>query len=163
MDVVGLDHLYLSVSDFARAEAFYDGVMRALGYFKGTRAIAGEPHAHYFNRAMQISLRPARTAAAHDPYAPGLHHLCLQLRDRPAVDEAHAALLALGVEATAPALYPEYAADYYATFFADPDGLRLELVARRSGRDAVVREWDALNELGRFVNPMQELEARRKG
>ena len=104
MDVVGLDHLYLTVSDFGRAAAIYDRVMRTLGYFKGTRAIGGDPHAHYFNRGMQISIRPARTATAHDPYAPGLHHLCLQLRDRAAVDEARAFLRALGVEATAPAL-----------------------------------------------------------
>jgi catechol 2,3-dioxygenase-like lactoylglutathione lyase family enzyme len=160
MEVIGLDHVYLTVSDFARAEAFYDRVMRALGYFKGTAPIGGDPHAHYFNRVMQISIRPARTAAPHDPYAPGLHHLCLQLRDRAAVDEAHATLVALGVEATAPAPYPEYAPDYYATFFEGPDGLRFELVARRSKRDAIVREWSELRE---FVNPFEELEARRKG
>jgi glyoxylase I family protein len=43
----------------------------------------------------------------HDPYAPGLHHLCLQVPDRALVDEAHAALLAVGVNATGPRLCPE--------------------------------------------------------
>jgi hypothetical protein len=29
--MLGLDHLYLAVSDFAAAERFYDGVMKTLG------------------------------------------------------------------------------------------------------------------------------------
>ena len=157
MEITGLDHLYLTVSDFERSQAFYDRVMRALGFFKIDAPIGGDRHAHYFNRAMQLSIRPARSPAPHDPYAPGLHHLCLQVPDRAAVDQAHAILAGLGVPATPPALYPEYAGDYYATFFTDPDGLRFELVARRSGRDAVVREW---NELRSFEDPMKELRER---
>jgi glyoxylase I family protein len=159
MPIVGLDHVYLVVSDFDRSETFYDRVMRALGFFKGDRAIAGERHAHYFNRALQISIRPARSPVPHDPYAPGLHHLCLQALDRKTVDEGHLALVALSVEATPPALYPEYAEDYYATFFADPDGMRFEIVARRAARDEIVREW---SELRTFLNPIQELRARRR-
>jgi len=159
VEIVGLDHVYLAVTDFARSIAFYDPVMKALGFFKGDRAIAGERHAHYFNRALQLSIRPARTAVRHDPYAPGLHHLCLQALDRASVDEAHAALTALGVQATAPRLYPEYADDYYATFFEDPDGIRHEIVARRALREEIVREWD---ELRSFVNPLQELRERRR-
>src|ERR1700733_9940253 len=58
MEIVGVDHLYLSVSDFARSLAFYDAVMQALGFFKGDRTIGGDPHAHYFNRALQLSIRP---------------------------------------------------------------------------------------------------------
>jgi catechol 2,3-dioxygenase-like lactoylglutathione lyase family enzyme len=157
---LGLDHIYLAVSDFTRSAEYYDRVMRALGFFKGDSPIAGEPHAHYFNRAIQLSIRPARSTVPHDPYAPGLHHICLQAPDRAAVDDAHVALAGIGVLATQPRLYPEYAGDYYATFFEDPDGIRLEIVARRSGRDEIVREWD---ELRSFVNPLQELRERRRG
>jgi glyoxylase I family protein len=159
MEIIGLDHLYIAVSDFAQSENFYDRVMRALGFFKGDRLIAGERHAHYFNRALQISIRPARSQGRHDPYAPGLHHLCLQAADRKAVDDGRAALVALGVEATPPQLYPEYADDYYATFFADPDGVRFEIVARRASRDETVREW---SELRSFLNPLQDLRDRRR-
>jgi glyoxylase I family protein len=59
------------------------------------------------------------------------------------VDAAHARLRALGVAASAPRLYPEYNPDYYATFFEDPDGIRLELVARKAKRDEIVARWDA--------------------
>lgn len=158
MDVIALDHIYLAVSDFDRSESFYDVVMRALGFFKGDKAIAGERHAHYFNRALQISIRPARSAGPHDPYASGLHHLCLQVPDRRSVDEAQATLAGLHVAATPPKLYSEYAPDYYSTFFEDPDGIRFEIVARRSGRDETVREWA---EFRSFVNPLQELRERR--
>ncbi|MEW6273469.1 MAG: hypothetical protein AB1689_29675 [Thermodesulfobacteriota bacterium] len=47
LEVIGLDHLYISVGDFARSEAFYDRLMRYLGFRKGDKKIAGEPHAHY--------------------------------------------------------------------------------------------------------------------
>jgi catechol 2,3-dioxygenase-like lactoylglutathione lyase family enzyme len=142
LEVIGLDHLYLAVSDFARASRFYDAVMGALGFRKWDRPIAGEPHAHYYDRTLQVSIRPAHSARPHDPYAPGLHHLCLQVRDPAAVDGAFARLRALGVAASEPRLYPEYNPDYYATFLEDPDGIRLELVARKAKRDEVVARWD---------------------
>lgn len=154
MDVIGIDHIYLAVSDFAASEAFYDALMRALGFFKSDRPIGGERHAHYFNRVMQLSIRPARSSAAHDPYAPGLHHLCLQVATPADVDMAYASVHGLGIAATPPRAYPEYSTDYYATFFSDPNGIRLEIVARRRMRDDIVREWDQLRS---FLNPLQEL------
>lgn len=158
MDVIGIDHIYLAVSDFAASEAFYDAVMRALGFYKSDRPIGGERHAHYFNRALQLSIRPARSASAHDPYAPGLHHLCLQVAAPGDVEAAHARLHGLGIAATPPRTYPEYSADYYATFFTDPDGIRLEIVARRQLRNDIVREWDRFRS---FVNPLQDLQRER--
>src|SRR5881397_461790 len=62
MEVIGLDHIYVSVSDFARSEAFYDRVMGTLGFRKGDKPIGGDRHAHYFNRSLQYTIRPARNA-----------------------------------------------------------------------------------------------------
>jgi len=109
--------------------------MQFLGFRKGDKVIGGEPHAHYFNRVLQYTIRPARGGrVGHDPYTPGLHHLCFQLPDRASVDETFAALRSWDVAASEPKLYPEYNDDYYATFFPDPDGLRLEVVARSRHR-----------------------------
>jgi glyoxylase I family protein len=152
--VVGLDHLYLTVTDVAASEAFYDAVFGLLDFRKTDTAIAGDPHRHYFNRIMQISIRQAKTAAAHDPYAPGLHHVGLQVADKAAVDRFQALAVAKGIAATAPAFYPQYADDYYATFFSDPDGLKFEIVARRARRKLYAERW---SELTSWLNPIQAL------
>ena len=149
--VTAVDHLYVTVADLVRSERFYDGVMRALGFRKGTTPIGGEPHLHYFNPVTQYTIRPARDPAAHDPYRPGLHHVCLRVADRTQVDAAVIALRALGIAVSEPRLYPEYAPDYYATFFSDPDGIRLELVAHRHMRSLIRDNWDRLTE---FENPL---------
>ena len=153
LDVTAVDHVYVAVRDLARSSAFYDAVMRFLGFKKGTGPIGGEPHAHYYNRVTQYTIRPAHGAGDHDPYCPGLHHLCFRVATPADVDAAAAGLRALGVAATDPALYPEYAADYYATFFTDPDGIRLEIVADRRMRSLVRDHWDELPE---FENPVQK-------
>lgn len=159
LEVLGLDHLYLSVADLPRSERFYDPVMRQLGFRKGDKPIAGEPHVHYFNRVLQLTIRPAKTASRHDPRAPGLHHVCFQLATAADVDAAAAALRKLGVDATDPHLYPEYHPDYYATFFTDPDGIRLELVCRTPYRDGLVEHW---HEFTTFLNPWAEFLSRKR-
>lgn len=156
MHVTGLDHLYVTASNFVRSERFYDAVMARLGFRKSDRPIASEPHAHYFNPHMQYTIRGARARTpVHDPYAPGVYHVCLQVPDRAAVDEAFHHLHGLGVEASPPREYPEYAPDYYATFFCDPDGIRLEVVARRSLREEIAQNWERFD---RFLNPVAALQ-----
>lgn len=156
----GIDHLYLSVRDPAVSEAWYDRLMQALGLHKGDRAIAGEPHAHYLAPTFQLTLRPARSAVSHDPYVAGLHHLCFQVESRETVDQCHALIGALGISVSGPRFYPEYNPEYYAIFFEDPDGIRLEIVARTSYRQALQARW---NEFDRFLNPLQALPPRDAG
>ena len=143
VDVIGIDHVYLAVSDLVRAEAFYDRLMmEVLGFRKGTMPIAGEPHRHYYNRHYGFSLRPARSATPHDPYAPGLHHFCFRVEDEAAVRRAAGELRARGIDASEPRYYPEYAPDYFATFFEDPDGIRLEITNFRENRKQRMLHWD---------------------
>jgi hypothetical protein len=63
--------------------------------------------------------------------------------DEAAVDRAFGELRTAGVEATEPCYYPEYAPDYYATFFSDPDGLRLEVMNFRETRRRIMYDWEA--------------------
>jgi glyoxylase I family protein len=150
IDITGVDHIYLSVRDFARSERFYDGVMEALGFKKSDEWIAGEPHAHYLRPTLQITIRPAHSQAPHDSYAAGLHHLCLQAASKSDIDDAYRSLTQLGVAASAPKLYPEYNPEYYATFFEDPDGLRLEIVGRTTTRRTLAERW---GQFKTFLNP----------
>jgi glyoxylase I family protein len=158
LHVLRLDHLYVTVRDLAASERFYDPVMQALGFKKGTRAVADEPHVHYLGRALQYTIRPARSGERADPYATGsLHHVCFQLADAAAVDEAFRRLRALAVEVSEPQLYPEYRPGYYASFFQDPDGIRIEIVSDTAGRRLVRDRW---HELTDFVDPVAKLLAR---
>jgi len=144
VEVIGIDHVYLTVRDLARSEAFYRGVMEVLGYRPAHSTIGGDPHVHFYNRQFGFSLRPARAnTPEHDPYAPGLHHFCFRVLDEAAVDRATAELRALGVDATDPRYYQEYAPDYYATFFSDPDGIRLEITNFREQRRRRMFDWEA--------------------
>ena len=140
-EVIGIDHFYLSVSDLARSEIFYDRVMPILGFRKNSFSIDGTPHIQYFNRHFGYVLRPANIKTPHDPYAPGLHHVCFRVEDAVDVGDTARKLRAAGIDASDPKLFPEYAPDYHATFFRDPDGLRLEVTNFRAERRQRHDEW----------------------
>lgn len=141
-EVIGIDHIYITVSSLERSEVFYDRVLlEALGFRKNKFTLGGDPHIQYFNRHFGYVLRPSRTQAAHDPYAPGLHHFCLRVDSVAEVVAVAAQLRAAGVEATEAKLHPEYAPDYWATFFTDPDGIRLEVTNYRLERRERHDNW----------------------
>ena len=144
VEVIGLDHVFVAVRDLRRSEEFYDRVMPVLGFRKGEASIGDAPHAIYYNRRFAYALRPAKEGTPdHNPYAPGLHHLCFRVVDEAAVDRAGDELRGAGVEVTEPRYYPEYAPDYYAIFFQDPDGLRLEVMNFRETRRKLMYDWEA--------------------
>jgi len=144
-EVIGFDHVYLTVSSLPRSELFYDRVLKdTLGFRKNAFALDGDPHVQYFNRQFGIVLRPARSTAAHDRYAPGLHHLCLRVAEPADVERTATALAAAGIVTTSPRLYPEYAPDYVAIFIDDPDGIRCEITNFRAERRERMNRWEGL-------------------
>lgn len=136
VEVTGIDHICIAVSDLDRSEKFYDAVMTVLGFRKNKFLNEDEPHVQYYNRHFSFVLRPARISSPHNPFAPGLHHFCFRVGDTVAVDEAAKRFGEAGIDCDAPQFYPEYAPDYYAIYFSDPDGIRLELNNDRPGRRA---------------------------
>ena len=141
IEVIGIDHIYIAVSDLKVSEAFYDRVFLNLGFRKNGFPISGDPHIQYYNRHFGYVLRPAKTLQAHDSYAPGLHHFCLRVDSAAHVNDAANALRAAGVEVSEPKAYPEYASDYVACFFSDPDELRLEITNYRQERKDRHNNW----------------------
>ncbi|HZW25616.1 MAG TPA: VOC family protein [Gallionella sp.] len=134
-EVTGIDHIYITVSDLQHSESFYDHVLlETLGFRKNSFTLGGDPHIQYFNRHLGYVLRPSRNSGGHDSCAPGLHHFCLRVESVEDVVAVADQLRARGVEASEAKLYPEYAPDYWATFFTDPDGLRLEVTNYRQER-----------------------------
>jgi catechol 2,3-dioxygenase-like lactoylglutathione lyase family enzyme len=141
--LVGLGHVDLVCSDLDRSLAFYATVLGQLGLqapvtFPGERGEA----IHYLRfpapGSGSLGLREASGPEAgreHELYAPGLHHLAFAVESTADVDAAHAAAVDAGaVILHAPRLWPEYGADYYATFVLDPDGFRIEIASKRDAR-----------------------------
>jgi len=128
IDTLGLDHVELTVNDLARATAFYETVLGALGF----RRVPGAPHPFFSNAHTSVGLNQApleTRGAAFDRWRVGLHHLALRARSREDVDRFHTFLVETGITVLdPPAEYPQYGPGYYAVFFSDPDGLKLELV-----------------------------------
>jgi glyoxylase I family protein len=138
--LLGLGHVDLVCTDVARSIAFYERVLGPLGLgnaavFEGER---GES-IHYlrFPRpgSGSIGLRQAFEEQDFGLYAPGLHHVAFAVESRADVDSAHAAAVAVAADVLhAPREFPQYHPDYYATFFLDPDGFRVEVATARDAR-----------------------------
>jgi len=141
-EVIGIDHIYITVSDHARSETFYDLVLRdTLAFRKNVFVLDGEPHIQYFNRQFGFVLCPARNTTPYNPYSPGLHHFCLRVESIAEVSALAYKLRSLGVEASEAKNYPKYAPDYWATFFSDPDGIQLEVTNYRQERRERRDHW----------------------
>ena len=141
-EVIGIDHIYIAVSNLERSEVFYDRVLlEALSFRKNKFTLGGDPHIQYFNRHFGYVLRPSRTPAAHDSYSPGLNHFCLRVESVADVVAVATQLRGTGIAASEAKLYPEYASDYWATYFTDPDGIRLEVTNYRLERRERHDNW----------------------
>jgi len=133
----GVHHISITVNDFDRAKQFYTTLFGHLGG-QTIMDVTGAPHKHEGCRMMLFALptfmigvweaAPEHRGRTFDRYSVGLHHFAIALESRAAVDEVYRKLVADGVQILdAPAEYP-YAPGYYAVFFTDPDGIKLELV-----------------------------------
>jgi glyoxylase I family protein len=125
-------HLDLTVADPVESRPLYELFLGHCGF---TLKSAGDEWAgfgHAGKRYPAITLLKATGDGArrgHDRYSPGLHHLALRASSRADVDALHAKLVGFGATVLdAPAEYPDYGAGYYAVFFADADGMKLEYV-----------------------------------
>jgi catechol 2,3-dioxygenase-like lactoylglutathione lyase family enzyme len=138
--LLGIGHVDLVCRDVERSIAFYRRVLGPLGLgneavFPGER----EEPIHYLRfpkpGSGSIGLRQALEDQEFELYAPGFHHLALAVDRRADVDAAHEAAVAAGAEILhAPREFPQYRENYYATFFLDPDGFRVEVATARDVR-----------------------------
>jgi glyoxylase I family protein len=128
IEVLSADHVDLTVNDLERSIAFYEKVLGALGF----RRVPHETYIAWANAHMGIGLHAAareERGAVFNRYRVGFHHLALRARRREDVDRFHRFLVEERITVLdPPAEYPGYGPDYYAVFFADPDGMKLELV-----------------------------------
>jgi catechol 2,3-dioxygenase-like lactoylglutathione lyase family enzyme len=119
--VVGIDHISIRVSDYKKSKAFYSRLFEFLGF-----EISDEyPNTiGWTNGRTRYWIAPAEGRKKHRIGDVGLHHYAFELRNRKDVDALQAFLKDERVRIVDPA--DEYYDDYYAVFFLDPDGIKLE-------------------------------------
>jgi catechol 2,3-dioxygenase-like lactoylglutathione lyase family enzyme len=122
--VLGVDHIVIRVADFETSKAFYGKVLGFLGF---------KPMEHYADAAgwsngkTRFWIGEADAAGKKHKHRIGnigFHHYAFELASRADVDALGAFLQKLGAKIVDPP--GEYYDDYYAVFFLDPDGLKLE-------------------------------------
>jgi catechol 2,3-dioxygenase-like lactoylglutathione lyase family enzyme len=128
----GVHHVDLVVSSIERSLPFYRDLLGPLGWhgISEVEGERGETIFYLWGPGTEIGLREAQTRRDEpvDRYEPGLHHLCLEAVSRSVVDERADWLREQGAEIESGPKEYGYTLGYYAVFFYDPDGLKLEIV-----------------------------------
>ena len=122
--VVGIDHLVIRVSKYKRSKEFYGRLFAFLGFEISDEY---EDSIGWTNGQTRFWIAEADAGARRHKYqlgGVGFHHYAFGLRTRKDVDDLQDFLKELGATIVDPA--DEYYDDYYAVFFLDPDGLKLE-------------------------------------
>jgi catechol 2,3-dioxygenase-like lactoylglutathione lyase family enzyme len=119
--VVGIDHISIRVSNYEKSKAFYGRLFEFLGF-----EISDEyPNTiGWTNGKTRYWIAPAEGRKKYRIGDVGLHHYAFELRNRKDVDALQGFLKQQHVRIVDPA--DEYYEDYYAVFFLDPDGIKLE-------------------------------------
>jgi len=123
--VVGIDHLVLSVGDFARSKEFYGKLLKFLG-FKLKHDYADM--AGWSNGKTLFWIAEADTKGKKRKYRKGdigFHHYAFELASRGDIDRLGAFLQQNAVNVVDPP-GEYYDRNYYAVYFTDPDGMKLE-------------------------------------
>jgi len=126
-----MHHLGLALSDLkASEEAFYRPVLTFLGY----RQIENENGMTlWFSETALAAVNlwqspPELAGTTHHDYTPGFQHFAFEADSREEVGQLYQLLQKIDATVLDPPAEYDYSPGYYAVFFADPDGLKFELV-----------------------------------
>ena len=124
VDINGIAHVYITVSDYRRAKPFYE---RLLALFE-MRCLVDSDELYYCVGARTgVGIRRARSPERFDQYRAGLHHLCFRARSRDDVDAVAVQVVEFGGSVVHPPQDDDWAPGYYSVLFEDPCGTRLEV------------------------------------
>lgn len=127
MEINGIAHVMLTVSDFAACRVFYGRLLPELG-LKPVLDVEGWYYCVGGRTALGIrSCAPEHAGERFDQTRTGLHHICLRARSREDVDALHGLLREMGARIVHPPEEGAWAPGYYSILFEDPDGTRLEM------------------------------------
>lgn len=135
MSATGIHHIAITVNNWGASEPFYRSLADALGA-KPFIDTQGPPHRASDGRVLifvgngfMFSIWEAFKDKRENRFADynvGLHHFAFQASSRDAVDSLFQTMKGVGAEIVDPPQEYEYVPGYYAVFFRDPDGIRIE-------------------------------------
>jgi len=131
MSLGSFRHFMVYVSDFPRSKEFYDAVLDFMGY---TLAHSSETYGMWNPSQEGCSFGLVQSPSdlsgiSHQRGTPGFHHLAFNATSRDQINDLYGdVLLAIGAPILdPPGACPEYGPTYYAIYFEDPDGMKLEV------------------------------------
>jgi catechol 2,3-dioxygenase-like lactoylglutathione lyase family enzyme len=127
IEINGMAHVILTVSQFEAARAFYGALLPQLGM---TPVFDGDRLFYCVGGRTAIGIQPCDPAHGGERFVQqrvGLHHLCLRARSREDVDRCAEALRQMNATIIRGPEEGSWAPGYYSLLFEDPDGIRLEL------------------------------------
>ena len=128
----GFHHVDLVVSSILRSLPFYRDLLEPLGWHRSSEVEGerGETIWYLAGPGTHLGLREAQspTGEEFDRYRVGVHHVAFEAPSRFAVDDRADWLISQGTEIESGPEEYSYTPGYYAVFFYDPDGIKLEIV-----------------------------------
>jgi catechol 2,3-dioxygenase-like lactoylglutathione lyase family enzyme len=127
MEINGIAHVMLTVSNFEACLPFYE---QMLGFLGLRQIIKNDDMLYYVGGRTAIGIMRAEPQYRQERFVQGrvgLHHLCLRARERADVDSFYAFISKLGTKIVHPPEDGHWAPGYYSVLFEDPDGIRIEL------------------------------------
>jgi catechol 2,3-dioxygenase-like lactoylglutathione lyase family enzyme len=126
----GVHHVDLVVSSIERSLPFYRDLLAPLGYHRVSEVEGerGETIWYLGGPEVALGLREAQSEGGYDRYRVGVHHVAFEAWSRSVVDERAEWLAANGAQIESHPQEYGYLPGYYAVFFYDPDGIKLEIV-----------------------------------
>ena len=141
MEVNGIAHIAITVSNFEKCNSFY----RQLFEFLEMKLVYDTDKIIYgVGSRTGVVVKGAAAEFQDQSFQQdriGLHHFCFRARSREDIDELHAFLLRINAKLVHGPEEGFWAEGYYSVLFEDPDGIRIEAnyVPGKGNLDASVK------------------------
>ena len=126
MEIKGIAHIALTVSDFVRAREFYGQLLPMLGLVP---VLDIDGYFYCVGGRTAVAIQSVADTPPGDRFQQsrcGLHHFCFRLQSRRDVDQLHDFVRSIGAHIVHGPESGDWAPGYYSLLFEDPEGIRIE-------------------------------------
>jgi len=127
MEINGIAHIQLTVSNFEKSLPFYKALLQ---FFEMTPMFETNGFYYCVGGRTGIAISAASSEHKNENFVQtrcGLHHVCIRLKKPEDIDALHDFAKKLNAKIIRPPTEnPEWAPGYYSLLFEDPDGIRIE-------------------------------------